>query len=252
MSPDRPGIVVQARMGSTRLPGKVLMRIRQETMLGHLLLRLKRCRTVAEIVVATTVDDRDDAIAAEARERGALVFRGSENDVLSRYVGAAREHGLDPVIRITSDCPLADPSIVDEAVDRFLARRAAAGGVDGVTNARPGARTYPRGLDVEVVARRALEDADARLGRDAPEREHVTQYLYRNPERYRIEDLRLPLDLSFLRWTVDTEDDLSLVREIYGELFASDPGFGLRDVLALLGRRPELLLVNAHVRQKGT
>ncbi len=252
MTASRPGVVVQARMGSTRLPGKVLARVQGDTLLGHLLRRLSRSTTVAAVVVAAPEGPEDEAVLEEARRLAAGTFAGSEEDVLSRYLGAARQFDLDPVVRVTADCPLLDPKVVDAAVARFLERSRTGSPVDVVTNGRPGARTYPRGLDVEVVALRALEDADRLLAPDAPEREHVTQYLYRNPDRYRFEDLKLPFDLSFLRWTVDTREDLDLVREIYDELYAADPSFGMNDVLALLGRRPELLALNAHVRQKGT
>ncbi len=246
----RPGIVVQARVGSTRLPGKVLLRTQGDTLLGHLLRRLQRCGSVSVLVVATTEKPEDGAVVDEARGHGAATFRGSENDVLSRYLGAARALCLDPVVRITSDCPIADPAVVDRALERYAALRDSPAPVDLVTNGRPGARTYPRGLDVEVVRLGALEEADARMGPEAEEREHVTQYLYRHPESFRYDDLKLPLDLSFLRFTVDTREDFELVREIYDELFPVRPDFDLHDVLALLARRPELLAINAHVRQK--
>jgi spore coat polysaccharide biosynthesis protein SpsF len=246
----RPGIVVQARMGSTRLPGKVLLRVQGDTLLGHLLRRLGRCRVASRIVVAAPAGTLDEPILSEARRHGAAEFAGSESDVLSRYLGAAREFDLDPVVRVTADCPLIDPTVVGEALARFARLAEEGSEADVVTNARPGARTFPRGLDVEIVSRSALESADSRLAPDAPQREHVTQILYQEPGRVRIDDLKLPLDLSFLRWTVDTAEDFELVRRIYDELFAENPGFGLHDVLALLGRRPELLALNAHVRQK--
>lgn len=247
-----PGAIVQARMGSTRLPGKVLLRVQDDTLLGHVLRRLARCRTLRQVVVATTERPADDAVVAEAQAHGTRVFRGSEDDVLARYLGAAARFGVDPVVRITSDCPLADPQVIDRAVARFEELRASGEAVDVVTNTRPGARTYPRGLDVEVASAEALRAADARLAADAPEREHVTQHLYRRPDLHRIEDLLLPLDLTCLRWTVDTPADFELVREIYDALYPDEPDFGLHEVLALLGRRPELLALNAHVRQKET
>jgi spore coat polysaccharide biosynthesis protein SpsF len=252
VSGARPAIVVQARTGSTRLPRKVLLEVQGDTLLGHQLRRLQRCRAVATIVVATTERPADAEIVAEAERHGAATFRGSEEDVLARYLGAAAQVDADPVIRITSDCPLIDPEYVDAAVTTFLARAGSSSPVDVVTNGRPGKRTFPRGLDVEVVARRALALAADRLAADAPEREHVTQYLYRNPGGFRFEDLLLPLDLSFLRFTVDTAEDFELVRAIYDDLYPENPAFALRDVLALLGRKPELLTLNAHVRQKGT
>jgi len=251
MSDLRPGIVVQARVGSTRLPGKVLLRVQGDTLLGHLLRRLEWCREARCVVVAAPSGHADESVLSEARLHGARTFAGPEDDVLSRYVGAAREFDLDPVVRVTADCPLSDPAIVDEALVLYARRKRAGLPVDLVTNARPGARTFPRGLDVEVVSRSALEAADAELGPDAAQREHVTQILYQQPGSLRIEDLRLPLDLSFLRWTVDTIEDFELVRAIFDELFPGKPVFGLHDVLELLGKRPELLALNAQVRQKG-
>jgi spore coat polysaccharide biosynthesis protein SpsF len=237
-------------MGSTRLPGKVLARVADDTLLGHLLSRLRRCRALGAVVVATTRGPEDDLVAAEAAAHGVAVVRGSTSDVLSRYLAAASEAEVDPVVRVTADCPLLDPDVVDEAMSRWRATGDDPP-LDLLTNARPGTRTFPRGLDVEVVSRAALARAHAALPASAPEREHVTQHLYRRPDLYRIEELHLPLDLSFLRFTVDEPEDLELVRELYQALHPTHPGFGLRQVLALLAQRPQLLALNAHVRQKG-
>lgn len=250
---NRPAAVVQARVGSTRLPGKVLRRVAGDTLLGHLLRRLARSREVDRTVVATTRLGGDDAVVEEAGRHGIVAYRGEEDDVLKRYLGAARAHGVDPVVRVTADCPLLDPEVLDEAVRRF--QRVAAGNPEAallVTNGGPTERTYPRGLDVEVVSLAALEAADAALPPGAPEREHVTAWLYRHAEAVRIERLRLPLDLSFLRWTVDTAEDFAFVTAIYDELGDRVPDFGFRDVLSILGRRPELVAINVHVRQKAT
>jgi len=250
--------VVQARMGSSRLPGKVLMDVEGATMLARVLRRLSRAALLDRVVLATSDLPADDAVAAEAARLGFAVFRGSEEDVLSRYLGAAREHAADVVVRVTADCPLIDPAVVDRTVERFLAESP-----DYASNSLD--RTYPRGLDVEVVDRRALEIAGAEARLDY-ERVHVTPFLYRHPERFRLlsvtrrdgeaggHDGEGGEPLGELRWTVDTAPDLELVRRIYhhflGRPGGGDDGFGWRQVLALVESRPELREINRHVRQK--
>lgn len=250
MNGDRPGVIVQARMGSTRLPGKVMARVQGHSLLGHLLLRLRRLERSKTVVVATTEAEGDAILLEEAERYGALPFRGSENDVLQRYLEASRAHGIDPLVRITSDCPLADPALIDEALRRWQAGQERDHPPDIVTNTRAGLRSYPRGLDVEVVSRAALEAIDDELPPDAAEREHVTQALYQRLDRFRIADLMQPVSLAFLRWTVDTGDDLTLIRRIYDALYPTRPEFDTADVLSLLEREPELLAINAQVRQK--
>jgi len=258
--------IVQARMGSSRLPGKVLMDVEGATMLARVLRRLSRAARLDRVVLATSDLPADDAVAAEAARLGFAVFRGSEEDVLSRYLGAAREHDAGVVVRVTADCPLIDPAVVDRTVERFLAESP-----DYASNSLQ--RTYPRGLDVEVVDRRALETAGAEARLDY-ERVHVTPFLYRHPERFRLlsvtredgdavggGDAEAGADaeaggepLGELRWTVDTAPDLELVRRIFrhflGRAGGGDDGFGWRQVLALVESRPELQEINRHVRQK--
>lgn len=250
MSVPAPGIVVQARIGSTRLPGKVLLPLQGDTVLGHLVGRLGRCERVDRIVIATTELPADDAVEAEARRLGVESMRGSETDLLDRHAAAAGRFGIDPVVRITSDCPLADPAVVDAAVARFLGARAEGRAVDIVTNTREGRRTYPRGLDVEVVRRELLEKARGLVPPDAPEREHATLWFYRHPEGLDIEDLVAATDASAHRWTLDTPEDLELIRRVYAELYPRKPAFDTADVLRLLAERPEIAALNAGVRQK--
>jgi sialic acid synthase SpsE/spore coat polysaccharide biosynthesis protein SpsF (cytidylyltransferase family) len=189
--------IVQARMGSTRLPGKVMREAAGEPLIGHLLDRLARCERLDQVVVATPVGD--EPLVGYLKERGATVYEGSERDVLERYVGAAKEHEADVVVRITADCPLIDPVLVDQVVDFFLA-----GSFDYASNTLE--RGFPRGLDVEVMSRAALERAHAEA-READEREHVTLHIYRHPDRFRLGSFER-------RLCVDTAEDFVRVERL--------------------------------------
>jgi spore coat polysaccharide biosynthesis protein SpsF len=233
--------IVQARMGSTRLPGKVLMDLGGDTVLSRVVRRLRRARFLNGIVVATTTGPNDDAIIAEAQRLGVPDFRGSEDDVLDRYYHAARESGAGAVVRITSDCPLIDPELVDETIKLFLNERA-----DYASNVLH--RQFPRGLDTEVFTMAALE----RAWRDASQpyqREHVTPYLYEHPELFRLVSERGQTDYSSYRWTLDTTGDLGLLREIYSR-FDNQDTFRWREVVALMEAEPDLAQMNSHVIQK--
>ncbi len=233
--------IVQAHMGSTRLPGKVLADIDGRTMISRVVERARRARRVDEVVVAATTNPSDAPLIEECARLRLPTFRGSEQDVLDRYVRCARERDADPVVRITSDCPLLDPGIVDRVVDAFHASPC-----DYASNVLE--RTFPQGLDVEVVSRLALERA-ALETREAWQRVHVTPYISRHPDRFRLVGVRAEADYSRFRWTVDTEDDLAFVREIYAR-FRPRTDFGWTEVLALLAREPKLVEINRHVRQK--
>lgn len=221
--------VVQARIGSTRLPGKVLADVGGEPMLGFLLRRLSGPGLpVDHLVVATTEDPADDAVEAVARTVGCDVVRGPDADVLARFALALDGFPADTVVRLTADCPLADPDLVGDA----MALREETG-ADYVSNTL--VRTYPDGLDVEVVAADALRTAHAESG-DPVEREHVTPFVYRRPERFRLAALRHDEPLGDLRWTVDTEADLAFVRSVVERV--GGRRFSWRDVLAVAGRPP--------------
>jgi spore coat polysaccharide biosynthesis protein SpsF len=227
--------IVQARMGSKRLPGKVLSMIEGRTMLERVVERARRAERVSRVVVATSEAPEDDAIATVCRESTIDVFRGSEHDVLARYLGAARQFDADPIVRVTADCPLLDPAAVDAVVGRFEV-----GDVDYAANINP--PTLPDGLDTEAFSRNALERA-AREARLRSEREHVTPYIRNHPEIFRIANVRHARDLSAMRWTVDEPDDLELVRAVYAEFGNHD--FGMEDVLRLLAEQPDLARANA-------
>jgi len=233
--------IIQARTGSTRLPGKVLLPLLGEPLLVHVVRRVAMATTVDAVVVATTTGPDDDAIADLAGREGWLVERGSEMDLLDRYVTAARAHRAERVVRITSDCPLIDPDLIDEVVATL-----ATSGADYASNTLE-PRTYPRGLDVETMTIAALERA-WREDLDPASREHATPYVYRHPELFRLAAVRGPVDLSGHRWTVDTPEDYELVRLVYDALGRVD--FGWRDALAVVEAHPAWLALNRGVVQK--
>ncbi len=237
--------IIQARTTSSRLPGKVLLDIAGQPMLVHVVERTRRAKSVDQVVVATTIDPADDAIEALCRSRGYPVFRGSLHDVLDRFYQAALAYQAQTVVRITADCPLIDPDLIDETVAAFYRER-----VDFACNRLPPPfhRTYPIGLDVEVVSFDALERAwkEATAGHD---REHVLPYLYEVPGRFRIYQLNYARDLGSLRWTVDTPPDLDLVRSIFAH-FAGRDHFSWLDTLDFVERNPDLAALNANVQHK--
>ena len=228
-------------MGSMRLPGKVLMDIGGGTALARVVRRLSRATLINEVVVATSDLPVDDAIVQECEQLGIACFRGSESDVLDRYYWAAKNSDPDSVVRITSDCPVIDPQLVDETIQAFEAHRA-----DYASNVIP--RTYPRGLDTEVFTAEALAWAWLEA-REPHQREHVTPYFYEHPETFKIASAAGDADLSHHRWTLDTPEDLDLIRAIYSR-FDNRDDFSWRDVVDLMEREPELCRLNAHIVQK--
>jgi spore coat polysaccharide biosynthesis protein SpsF len=240
---NKVAIIVQARMGSTRLPGKVLKLIAGRPMFAYQLERLRRVRLAQAIVVATTTGVADDAIVQFCKDQGVECTRGSENDVLSRYCEAATKVEATVVVRVTSDCPLIDPELIDTAIATFQGEKHP----DYVSNMlQP---TWPYGMAVEVVSTAVLLEAD-RESRDAAEREHVTPFVYWRPQRYRLESLTMSPDLSRHRWTVDTPQDLELVTRILEALYPRKPAFTLADVLGVLEQHPDWSAINADVQQK--
>ena len=229
--------IVQARMGSTRLPGKTLMDLAGRPLLGHLVDRARRIPGLDAVVVATTDRPADRAILDFAAAEGLPVYAGSENDVLDRFHQAADRFGVSVVVRVTPDCPLLDPTVAGLVLKRFLD---AGGGLDYASNTQP--PTFPDGQDTEVFSAAALARAwrEARL---PSEREHVTPYIWKHPDRFRLASVRHAEDLSALRWTVDEPADLDFVRAVHARLGAQGT-FGMEDVLALLRREPALLEIN--------
>lgn len=228
--------IIQARVGSTRLPRKVQKSIAGRPMLWHVIERVKRAKLVDEVVLATTSKEEDKPLLDLVKESGIKGYAGSDEDVLDRYFQAATQFGADVIVRITADCPLIDPEIIDKVVKHFLD-----GDFDYVTNTlKP---TYPDGLDVEVFSYEALRKAwgEARM---ASEREHVTPYIRKHPELFRFRNVEHEKDFSSMRWCVDTEKDLEFVREIYKRLYGKGKIFGMREVLNLLEKHPELMEIN--------
>lgn len=241
-SAGRVVAVIQARMGSTRLPGKVLLPLGGRSLLAHVVERAARARGVDEVRVATSELPGDDAIVREAAACGAGVTRGSEQDVLARYAQAAQEADAAVVVRITSDCPLLAPELVERAVAQLAAERA-----DYVSNTRK--RSFPRGLDVEVLRREVL-DAAAREAREPAEREHVTPFVWRRPERFRLADLvaRADEQAPGVRLTVDEPADYAAVCAVAQHLPPGDAS--ARTLARVLHSAPWLGSINAHVEQK--
>ncbi len=233
--------IVQARMGSTRLPGKVMLPLLGQPILTRVVRRTARARTLNDVIVATTTRPEDDAIVALMEAEGRPVVRGSETDLLDRYLQAALAHDADVVVRVTADCPLIDPDVIDRTVLAFQA-----GDVAYASNTLE-PRTYPRGLDVEVIARAALERA-GREDRDPAWREHATPYIYRHPDTFRL--LRVPAedDHADQRWSVDTQEDFALVERIYDALGRDD--FSWREALAVVEAHPAWVSINRHIAQK--
>lgn len=223
-------------MGSTRLPGKVLKDVAGRPMLSYQMERLRRVKRAERIVVATTDQPADDAVERFCQKEKIACVRGSEHDVLARYHLAIERFPADVVVRITADCPLIDPAIVDEAIAAYEP--------DYVSNMLE--TTYPYGMAVEVFSAQALREAH-REAKDPAEREHVTPFIYRHPERYRLRSLTMAPNLSHHRWTVDTPEDFELVSRLLKTL---KPHFTLQDVLAVLDDHPDWCAINAHVEQK--
>ncbi len=233
--------IVQARMGSERLPGKVLLDMGGETVLGRVVQRLRGARLLEQIVVATTVLPGDDAIEQECVRIGVACFRGSSEDVLDRYYRAAQTMASEFIVRITADCPVIDPALVDESIGRFRAES-----VDYCATDVPA--TIPRGNDVEVFTMAVLQQC-WREGHEPYQREHVTPYIYEHPAIFRLAAITSELDCRQYRWTLDTQEDYEVLCEIYKE-FHNQNAFGWPEIVELMSRRPELLQWNAKVMQK--
>lgn len=246
MNRSKPRVIaiLQARMGSTRLPGKPLKTVFGRALLSFQLERLHRADTIDKIIVATTTEPADAKIADLAHLENALVYKGSQEDVLDRYYQAAKLYEADIVVRITGDCPLIDPAIVDRTVTFFLDHYPQ---YDYVSNTVK--LTYPRGLDVEVFTFKALEKAH-REAKLPYEREHVTPYLYQHPEQFTVGSVESDRDLSKHRWTVDTEEDFELISRLITALYPDNPDFTMEDLLAVLKEHPDWLSINANVKQK--
>lgn len=235
------GAIIQARTNSTRLPKKVIKIIEGKPVLWHVIERVKRVRNINKVILATTDKKEDDILEKIAKKLNIPVFRGSENDVLDRYYQTAKVFRIDPIVRITADCPLLDPKVVEKVVDFYLK-----GNYDYVSNVHP--PTFPDGLDVEVFSFKTLKKIweKAKL---SSEREHVTSYISNHPWMFKTGNVRSPKDLNYLRLVLDEKEDLILIRKIYKELYNKNPFFGLEEILELFRRKPELIKINQDIKR---
>ncbi len=237
------GCIVQARIGSTRLPGKVMLNIDEKNpVLYYVLEQLSSCKLIDKIIVATTTLDEDDVIKNFVNSMNVNIFRGSSNDVLDRYYQCAKKFSIDTIVRITADNPLIDPTIVDDMIKKFMSNS-----YDYLTNAH--VRTFPYGTEVEVFSFKALEQA-WKNAKKLSEREHVTPYFYNNPNNFRIFNVEYSKNISNLRWTIDRKNDLSLVKLIIFKI--KKRPILMNDILNLFSKEPELFEINRnHILNEG-
>ncbi|MCC6290749.1 glycosyltransferase family protein [Candidatus Nomurabacteria bacterium] len=229
--------IIQARVGSTRLPGKILKPILGVSMLGRMIERVKRAKRPDVIIVATTEKPEDDVTVRLAKKCGVMVFRGSERDVLDRFYGAAKEVGADMVVRLTGDCPLMDPAVIDLVIDSFQESRKIFDYCSTPSN-------YPEGLDVEIFTFSTLEEM-AHEARLPSEREHVSLFIKNHSDRFTSKSLRDgDSDNSSMHWSVDTQADFDFVTKIFERLYPTNPFFDREDILALLTKHQEILEIN--------
>lgn len=237
-------IIIQARMTSSRLPGKILKKVLGKSLLEYQIERLRRVKLADEAVIATTINKTDELIVQLCNSLSVLYFRGSEEDVLSRYYEAAKVHQADVIVRVTSDCPLIDPEVIDQVIKFYIDHQTE---YDYVSNSLE--KTYPRGMDTEVFSFKTLQEAFLEATA-LPDREHVTPFIYRQPDRYSLANVNYSENQSHHRWTVDTPEDFELIKKIIEAIYPKMPNFTLRDCLNLLHKNPEWSTINAHIQQK--
>ncbi len=235
-------VIVQTRIGSTRLPKKVLKKIKNKMILDYVIERLMFCKRVNDVIIATTTKKKDDVLEKYAINNGIKYFRGNEEDVLSRYYNAAKQFKADIIVRITSDCPLIDPEIVDDIIKKHIENKA-----DYTSNTIK--RTYPRGVDTEVFNFNTLEDTYNNANEEY-HREHVTPYMREHPDKFNLQNIEAEgtLRRPDIRITIDTKEDFELIKKIL--LHFQDLNFKTKDVICFLNKKPELLGLNKNIIQK--
>lgn len=247
MSGQHPRVVatIEARMGSSRLPGKVLMTALGEPMLMHLVRRLRTVPSIDNVIIATTCNSKDQPIVDFAQTAGVSCFRGSEDDVLARVIGAAESDGAEVLVEITGDCPVIDPDLVEQTIRMFFHHD-----VDYVSNCV--VRSYPDGMDAQVMTVAALKDS-ARMTTDPLDREHVSRYIWQHPDRFRLAHLVAPPSLHWpeLGLTLDEQGDYLLLKRLIETLGATNPLFSCADMIHLLKANPAWLAMNSDVVRKG-
>ena len=234
--------IIQARCGSTRFPNKVFADVNGKPLIWHVVNRLTHAKTINKIVIATTINEKDDKIEKWCNENNVACYRGSENDVLNRYYSASVAFPSDIVVRITADDPFKEPAVIDAVVNKLINE-----GFDHVTNNFP--PSWPEGLDCEAFTFAALE-ASEKSTNDAFEREHVTQYIYHNPDKFKIGNVASPKNLSYLRWTIDKEVDYEMVKAVYAHRNPANTDILLLDeILDILEKNPEIKEINSSVER---
>lgn len=236
--------ILQARMSSSRLAGKVLMPILGEPMLARQIERIRRSRKIDQLIVATSVESSDDAIEHACLQLRTECYRGSLNDVLDRFYHAAAPVGAQTIVRLTADCPLFDAGVADETIEQYRS-----GSYDYVSNCL--VPTFPDGLDTEVMSFAALERAFHEAAKPS-EREHVTPYIWNHPELFRVNGVQHTMDLSAYRWSVDYPEDFEFTEEVFQALYQAKPDFRMNDILKFLDSHPEVRCINdKRVRNEG-
>lgn len=233
--------IVQARTGSTRLPNKIFVDLCGKPLIWHIINRLKYSKLIDKIVVATTTNPNDEKLVKWCNDNNIPAFRGSEDDVLSRFFFCAKEHKSSIIVRITADDPFKDPKIIDQVIDVLINEA-----LDFAYNNNP--PSFPEGLDTEVFTYDALKIAYDNA-KDIYEREHVTQYMYRHPEIFKQKNISYKENISYLRWTLDTSEDYILINNIYSALYQDNELFYMNDILNYLNNHPELSKINSKVQR---
>ncbi|MFB4167776.1 cytidylyltransferase domain-containing protein [Virgibacillus sp. JSM 102003] len=236
--------IIQARMGSTRLPGKILKKVLDKPLLEYQIERVRRSELIDEIVIATTLNKDEQPIIDFCNKHSLSFYRGSEKNVLSRYYEAAKEHNADVVVRLTSDCPIIDASIIDKVIREYLEYNDS---INYTSNTL--VRTYPRGMDTEVFSFQTLENTYVNAGSNA-EKEHVTPFIYQHPELFGLLSVVNDIDTSNHRWTVDTKEDYLLIKKIIESLYETNPIFSYHDILEVLNNNKEMMNINSDIKQK--
>lgn len=235
--------IIQARMNSTRLPGKVLRKVLGIPLLQFQIEKVRRSSRINEVIIATTTNEMDDPIIELCKELDVSYFRGSENDVLSRYYECALNNEVDVIVRLTSDCPLIDHNIIDQVINTYLKNQ----DYDYVSNTLQ--RTFPRGYDTGVLCFKTLKEIYELAKKDS-EREHVTLYLHHNPQKYNLMNVKSNIDYSSYRLTVDTREDFELISQVLTKLYPKNPHFTFDDVINIMIENPGLKKINEHIEQK--
>lgn len=234
--------IIQARCGSTRFPNKVFALIDGKPLLWHVVNRLKYATKIDDIIVATTICEKDDKIEEWCKENNVHCFRGSEENVLNRYYSASQAFPSDYVVRITADDPFKEPKVIDAVITKLIEK-----GYDHVTNNLP--PSFPEGLDCEAFKKSAL-DRSEKEAETTFEREHVTQYIYHHPEIFKIGNVSNAENLSYLRWTVDKDVDFEMVKAVYAHRNPANKGILLMDeILEILKATPEIAMINSEVER---